>query len=188
MHHFFEVADQSQHGKDRLYLHSLIPLAPAAELEVGRVPFGRVEGGITEDHHLILEPFQQVVEMGVVNVGGVFSASPSLVFGSRECEDGSTVPVVLGSATVTLTDSDPDPSRAESALGVYGIARGTCSGITLSSTSTRRGTYRVRGDSIFFAWDTDADPYTRSAAWLDGRRFRSLVHYDGLDVAVVFAR
>src|SRR5262245_415825 len=51
VHDLFEMADQRQHGEDRLDEHAVLPLPARTELEVGGVALGGMETGITQDHH-----------------------------------------------------------------------------------------------------------------------------------------
>jgi hypothetical protein len=47
VHHLFEVADERQHGQDRLHEDAIFPLSPSTEFEVGRIALRSMEGGIT---------------------------------------------------------------------------------------------------------------------------------------------
>ena len=71
MHHFLEVTDQGEHGKDRLHHHAFVPLPTITHFEIGRVAFAGMETLITQYHHLVLESFYQMLEMGIVNVSSV---------------------------------------------------------------------------------------------------------------------
>src|SRR5262249_6142433 len=51
VHDLFEMADQRQHGEDRLDEHAVLPLAALTEFEVGGVALGGMETGITQDNH-----------------------------------------------------------------------------------------------------------------------------------------
>src|SRR5262245_8611225 len=69
MQHFLEMTHPRQHRQDRLYQHPGIPEAAVTELEVGRVSFFGMEGGITQDNHLTIESFNQRMESRVRGIG-----------------------------------------------------------------------------------------------------------------------
>ena len=60
-----------QHRQNSFHLHTLVPFASAAELEDGRVVPCAVEAGVSQHDHPVNDALNQVVESGVVNVGGV---------------------------------------------------------------------------------------------------------------------
>jgi hypothetical protein len=47
VHDFLEVAHDGQHRQDRLHQQAVLPLAPLTQCEVGGIPLGGMEGGIT---------------------------------------------------------------------------------------------------------------------------------------------
>src|SRR5712671_6617597 len=53
MHHLFEMADERQHREHRLHQQAVLPLAALTQFEVGRIPLGGMEGGITQNNHLL---------------------------------------------------------------------------------------------------------------------------------------
>src|SRR5437870_2424798 len=55
MHHLLEVADDGQHREYRLHQHTVLPLAPRTQFEVGRIALGGMEGSITQDDHALLK-------------------------------------------------------------------------------------------------------------------------------------
>src|SRR5437660_6060984 len=65
MHHLLQMADQRQHREHRLHEDAILPLPPSTQLEVGGIPRGRMEGGITQDNHpsvhLSNEPLKGVI-------------------------------------------------------------------------------------------------------------------------------
>src|SRR5262249_45905018 len=67
VHDLFEMADQRQHGKDRLDEHAVLPLPALTEFEVGGVALGGMETGITQDNHppinLLNQPLKGVVDV-----------------------------------------------------------------------------------------------------------------------------
>src|SRR5215831_4769808 len=46
MHDFLEVADQGEHRQDRLYQHTVLPLATLTQFEVGGIPLRGMKAGI----------------------------------------------------------------------------------------------------------------------------------------------
>src|SRR5262245_11770330 len=48
VHDLFKMADQRQHGEDRLDEHAVLPLPALTEFEVGGVALGGMEAGITQ--------------------------------------------------------------------------------------------------------------------------------------------
>src|SRR5215467_3627871 len=67
VHDLFEMADQRQHGEDRLDEHAVLPLPALTEFEVGGVALGGMETGITQDNHppinLLNEPLKGVIDV-----------------------------------------------------------------------------------------------------------------------------
>ena len=65
VHDFLEVADERQHRQDRLHQHAILPRAPLAEFQVGGIALRGMEGGITQDDHLVFnlanEPLKGVI-------------------------------------------------------------------------------------------------------------------------------
>src|SRR2546430_10599030 len=55
VHDFLQVADQGQHREHRLDQHAVLPLAPLAEFQVRRIALRRMEGGVAQNNHLLLE-------------------------------------------------------------------------------------------------------------------------------------
>ena len=51
VHDFLEMAHDGEHGEYRLNEHPVLPRAALTQFEVGRVPLGGMEGGITQDDH-----------------------------------------------------------------------------------------------------------------------------------------
>jgi hypothetical protein len=75
MQYFLEMTYPGQHRQDGLHHHPGIPEAAVTELEVRRIPFFGMEGGVTQDNHLAVERFNQRME------GGVWCIGPSTVPG-----------------------------------------------------------------------------------------------------------
>ena len=69
MHHFFEVADERQHGEHGLHQHAVLPLAALTQLEVGGIASRRMEGGITQDNHPLFELPNQPLKGGIRDIG-----------------------------------------------------------------------------------------------------------------------
>src|SRR3989441_9403173 len=63
MHHLFQMADQRQHGEDRLHEHPVLPLPPLTQFEIGRIALGSMEAGITrsEEHTSELQSLAYLV-------------------------------------------------------------------------------------------------------------------------------
>src|SRR5215510_146639 len=65
VHNLFEMADERQHGEDRLDEHAVLPLPALTEFEVGGVALGGMETGITQDNHppinLLNQPLKGVI-------------------------------------------------------------------------------------------------------------------------------
>ena len=55
VHDLFEMADHGEHRQHRLDEHAVIPLSPPTQFEVGGIALRRMEGGITQDNHLLFE-------------------------------------------------------------------------------------------------------------------------------------
>src|SRR5919106_1145866 len=70
MHHLLEVPNPGEHGKHCFYRHAFVPLPPLTQLEVGWVSYFGMESGVGPDHHLIFKPLEQMLKMGIVDVGG----------------------------------------------------------------------------------------------------------------------
>src|SRR6516225_8688498 len=71
VHDFLEVADERQHREDRLYQHTLLPLAALTQFEVGRIALGSMEGGITQDNHPLLKLPNQPLKRVIGDIGRV---------------------------------------------------------------------------------------------------------------------
>jgi hypothetical protein len=56
------VAHDSQHRQDCLDEHAILPLAALTQFEVGRIPLGRMEGGIAQDDHASVNLSNQPLE------------------------------------------------------------------------------------------------------------------------------
>src|SRR5262244_86516 len=52
MHHVFEMADERQHREHRLHEHTILPLPPSTQFEVGGIALSGMEAGVTQDNHL----------------------------------------------------------------------------------------------------------------------------------------
>src|SRR6516162_3902154 len=67
VHDLFEMADQRQHGEDRLDEHALLPLPALTEFEVGGVALGGMEARVTQDAHASInvanEPLKGVIDV-----------------------------------------------------------------------------------------------------------------------------
>src|SRR5262245_4281849 len=67
VHHLLQVAHNCQHRQDCLDEHALLLRAALTQFEVGRIPLGRMEGGIAQDDHALLkqpnEPLKGVVDV-----------------------------------------------------------------------------------------------------------------------------
>src|SRR4029453_16235509 len=77
VHNLFEMADERQHGEDRLDEHAVLPLAALTQFEVGWIPLSGMEGGITEEIHLFFKLSPQPLE-GVIDVS-------TTILSSRHC-------------------------------------------------------------------------------------------------------
>src|SRR5713101_4199155 len=62
VHDFLEVADQRQHREDRLHEHTVLPLATLTQFEVGGIPLGGMETGITQDNQSVLRTAESATE------------------------------------------------------------------------------------------------------------------------------
>jgi hypothetical protein len=49
------MTDQRQHGEHGLDEHTVFPRAALTQFEVGRSALGGMEGGITQDNHLLFK-------------------------------------------------------------------------------------------------------------------------------------
>ena len=71
MHDFFEMTDQSEHGKGRFDPHALVPLATFTQLEIGGISLLCMETRVGQNDHLIFKLPDQVLEPSVVDIGGI---------------------------------------------------------------------------------------------------------------------
>src|SRR5215813_2192854 len=51
MHHFFEVADECQHGEHRLDEPAVLPLPALTQFEVAGIPLRGMEASVAQDNH-----------------------------------------------------------------------------------------------------------------------------------------
>src|SRR5499426_2420476 len=82
------MADQRQHGEDRLDEHAVLPRAALTEFEVGGVALGGMETGITQDNHppinLLNQPLKGVIrDIGCIT--GLPHDYPPLIEQQTEC-------------------------------------------------------------------------------------------------------
>src|SRR5215470_8541155 len=65
MHHVFEMADERQHREHRLHEHTILPLTPSTQFEVGGIALRGMEASVTQDNHLSVnvsnEPLKGVI-------------------------------------------------------------------------------------------------------------------------------
>src|SRR5712664_654814 len=65
MHHLLQMADECQHREHRLHEHPILPLAPRTQFEIRGIALRGMEGGITQDNHLLLnllnQPLKRVI-------------------------------------------------------------------------------------------------------------------------------
>ena len=66
VHDLFEMADERQHGEDRLDEHAVLPLPARTEFEVGGVALGGMETGITQDYHTPINLLNQPLKQDLV--------------------------------------------------------------------------------------------------------------------------
>src|SRR6516164_9800508 len=55
VHDLFEMADERQHREHCLHQHTVLPLPPLTQFEIGRIALGSVEAGITQDDHAAVD-------------------------------------------------------------------------------------------------------------------------------------
>src|SRR3989454_11433499 len=69
MHHLFQMADQRQHGEDRLHEHPVLPLPPLTQFEIGRIALSSMETGITQDDHAAVDLPNQPLKRVICDIG-----------------------------------------------------------------------------------------------------------------------
>jgi len=67
------MADHGEHRQDRLDHHPLIPLSAPTQFEIDRIARRRMEGRVTQDHHLVCHRLDQ----GLKGVSGTLAVSQS---------------------------------------------------------------------------------------------------------------
>ena len=102
VHDFLEVADERQHGQDRLHENAIFPLAALTEFEVGGIAFRGMKGRITQDNHLVFtlpnEPLKGII--GDIGRGTVPPHDqPPLV--EQQTEFTADNPAMIGEAFTT---------------------------------------------------------------------------------------
>jgi hypothetical protein len=70
VHDPLEMADPSEHREHRLHQHAVLPLAALTQLEVGGIPLRRMEGGITQNNHLLFELPNEPLKGVIRDIGG----------------------------------------------------------------------------------------------------------------------
>jgi len=70
VHDLLEVAHDGQHRQDRLHEDAILPLPPSTECEVGGIPRGGMEGGITQDDHAPITLLHEPLKGGIRDIGG----------------------------------------------------------------------------------------------------------------------
>ena len=68
--HLLGVAGHRQHRQDGLNQHPVVPLAPVADFQVGRVSLGGVETRVREQHRAAVEHVEQGADPSVMGIGG----------------------------------------------------------------------------------------------------------------------
>ena len=99
MHHLLQMADQRQHREHRLHEHTVLPLAPSAQFEVGRIALGGMEGSITQDDHVLLKLSNQPLKAVIRDIGGGTRPphdQPPLI--EQQTEFAAANPAVIGEA------------------------------------------------------------------------------------------
>ena len=56
MHHLLQMADQRQHGQDRLHQRAVLSLPALTQCEIAGIPFRGMEAGIAQDNHPPITP------------------------------------------------------------------------------------------------------------------------------------
>ncbi len=115
MHHFFGMADQGEHGIDRFDQHPVVPGPARTHLEVGRIALSGMKPGIAQDHHPVLEHFDQGLEQGIVDLGRrpqpADDAAPLV---DQQTEFVAHDPAVVGDPfTTDLPGTAPFPNRMD---------------------------------------------------------------------------
>ena len=99
VHDLFEMADQRQHGEDRLDEHAVLPLPALTEFEVGGVALGGMETGITQDNHPPIDLLHQPLKGVIRDIRGGTRPphdQPPLV--EQQTEFPTNNPAVIGEA------------------------------------------------------------------------------------------
>src|SRR6266702_1133048 len=71
MHHLLQMADKGEHREHRLHQHTVLPLAARTQFEIGGITLGRVEAGITQDNHPLLNLPNQPLKRVIGDIGRV---------------------------------------------------------------------------------------------------------------------
>ncbi len=113
VHDFLEVAHDGQHRQDRLHEDAILPLPPSTEFEVGRIPLGDMEGGITQDDYAPIKLLYESLKGVIRDIGG----------GTRPPHDQ---PPLIEQQTECATDNPPVMREAFPAdlLGTPAFAHG----------------------------------------------------------------
>ena len=69
VHDLLQMADERQHGEDRLDEHAVLPLPALTEFEVGGVALGGMETGITQNNHTLLKLPNQPLKRIIRHIG-----------------------------------------------------------------------------------------------------------------------
>src|SRR6266516_4345016 len=69
VHYLLEVADYGEHRQDGLNEDAIIPLSTPTELEIRRIPVGRMKGGIAQHEHLVCHLPDKGLKSRVMDIG-----------------------------------------------------------------------------------------------------------------------
>ena len=70
MHHLFEMADEREHREHRLHEHTVLPLAPRTQFEIGRIALRGMEAGVTQDNHASFKLPNEPLKGVIRHIGG----------------------------------------------------------------------------------------------------------------------
>src|SRR5207244_10465892 len=63
MHHLLQMADERQHREHRLHEHTVLPLAPLTEFQVGGIALRGMEAGVAQDNHPLINLLNQPLKV-----------------------------------------------------------------------------------------------------------------------------
>ena len=93
------MADQRQHREHGLNEDAVVPLSAPTLFEVGRLPLGGMEGGITQDNHALVALSNQPLKRLILDIGrGTVPCDHQAILVQHQTKFAPDNPAMIGEA------------------------------------------------------------------------------------------